>query len=178
MSESLQASVDKISLMNEKAALSELRVIPDIQSRREVTYHVYQAKLREYKENAAFHSTLATALVNQFHASYRTSFSEVLLKSSPGSVDVGLFDKANTELHIHHEYEDSTWFPKLKELHPEIVAELELMEEDHRYIVSLEPSIRAGNYEALVDFVESLNDHLNREELLIVPYLMEGTGGL
>lgn len=176
--QSILEHVRRIGGMNELAILSELRKIVDKDSRRDVTYHVYQNKLDGWKKNPAFGSTLASTLVNTFHSTYRTSFAEVLLKSSPGNVNQELFDKANAELHIHHEYEDSIWFPKFKELHPEIAEEVELMERDHAYIVKLEASIKAGNYEALTDFVESMNDHLMREELLTVPYLLEGTGGL
>ena len=45
-------------------------------------------------------------------------------------------------------------------------------------IAALEEEIEKGNFDSLQEFVDALNDHLNREEMLSVPYLMDGSGGL
>jgi hypothetical protein len=60
-----------------------------------------------------------------------------------------------------------------------MVDEIDILERDHQALVDLEDKIiNENDYSALLEFVSALNDHLNREEMLTVPFLMDGTGGL
>ena len=70
----------------------------------------------------------------------------------------------------------SDWFPKLRTAHPECGPLIDTLEADHAALVKRERDILAGKYSALAAFVALLMDHLNREELLTVPFLMDGTG--
>ena len=56
------------------------------------------------------------------------------------------------------------------------MALIDVLEADHATLVKLEAAVLLGQYAALAEFVTLLHDHLNREELLSVPFLMDGTG--
>ena len=99
-------------------------------------------------------------------------------KAAKSQVDASTFKRYNESLHGHHGNEDAAWFPRLKRLHPEFAAEIDILERDHAALVALEARIGDGDYTALQEFVAALSDHLNREEMISVPFLMDGTGGL
>ncbi len=104
---------------------------------------------------------------------FRTAFESL---ANSFSVDVRGFERVNSNLHGHHGHEDAHWFPKLRRVHPELRGEINLLEENHNELVALEPRITRGDLSALKEFVALLLDHLNREELLTVPFLLDGTG--
>jgi hemerythrin superfamily protein len=117
--------------------------------------------------------------VEDVHGHFREAFKQVLQASKPGHVYIKGFNQVNRSLQGHHGNEDRSWFPRLKRLHPEMVKEIDVLERDHKYLVNLEHNIVEKNdYDSLVEFVEALNDHLNREEMISVPFLCDGTGGL
>lgn len=151
----------------------ELRSIADVTERREITQQVYDMKMRVYSGKAAYRSSMAHHLVEEVHPMFRNAFDKVLRKSSEGDVKVSEFDRVNRGLHNHHGGEDDWWFPVLRRKHPNICAELDILESDHQALVAMEASIKQGSYSALVEFVSALNDHLNREEMLLVPCLLK-----
>jgi Holliday junction resolvase-like predicted endonuclease len=60
-----------------------------------------------------------------------------------------------------------------------MIGEIDILERDHKALVDLENKIiHENDYSALLEFVSALNDHLNREEMLTIPFLMDGTGGM
>ncbi|ETV89654.1 hypothetical protein H257_00853 [Aphanomyces astaci] len=93
-------------------------------------------------------------------------------------VNVSSFHQLGNSLHHHHNIEDHSWFSRLKQLHPESRSEVDILNRDHRKLIELESRVASGNYHALVEFVEHLMDQFNREEMLSVPWLLEGTGEL
>ncbi|KAG9405665.1 hypothetical protein AC1031_003573 [Aphanomyces cochlioides] len=158
--------------------LPELRVIEDVQARRELTAQVHEILLAEWKQDRRWRGG-AHHLIDDVHSWFRQGFATLAEQAkSRQSVDVAAFQQWNRMLHHHHGYEDRMWFPHLEHLHPESHDEIEILEKDHRKLVELETRIAGGDYEALIEFVEHLMDHLNREEMLSVPWLLEGTGGL
>ena len=110
---------------------------------------------------------------------FRNGFDQVFNASKKlEKVNVSAFNRVNQVLHNHHETEDALWFPKLRRNHPEVKAEIDILEEDHKVLVTLEEKILQGDIKSLSVFIEKLNDHLNREELITLPYLLDGTGGI
>ncbi|RLO05190.1 hypothetical protein DYB28_009312 [Aphanomyces astaci] len=93
-------------------------------------------------------------------------------------VNVSSFHQLGNSLHHHHNIEDHSWFSRLKQLHPESRSEVDILNRDHRKLIELESRVASGDYHALVEFVEHLMDQFNREEMLSVPWLLEGTGEL
>lgn len=92
-------------------------------------------------------------------------------------MQVSEFRNTTRHLHQHHDgIEDRYWFPHLKDAHPELANEVDILESDHAAFITMESKIESGDYDALVMFVRDFFDHLNREELLTIPSLMDGTG--
>ncbi|RHY60669.1 hypothetical protein DYB38_004182 [Aphanomyces astaci] len=158
--------------------LAELRSIDDVQVRRQKTKDVHALLLREWKQDRRW-GGMGRHLVEDIHVSFRRGF-EMLVKEGEmrREVNVSSFRQLDNSLHHHHSIEDHSWFPRLKQLHPESRSEVDILERDHRKLIELESRVASGDYDALVEFVEHLMDHLNREEMLSVPWLLEGTGGL
>lgn len=92
-------------------------------------------------------------------------------------VDVASFESWNRNLHGHHGNEDASWFPSLRKKHPIVAPAIDILEKDHETLVSMEKRIEKGDMSSLTEFVALLNDHLNREEMITVPFLLDGTGG-
>ncbi|ETW08946.1 hypothetical protein, variant [Aphanomyces invadans] len=141
--------------------LAELRRIEDVQVRRQTTKDVHAILMREWKQDRRW-GGMGRHLVEDIHVSFRRGF-EILVKKGEArrEVNVSSFRHLDNNLHHHHSIEDQMWFPRLKQLHPECQSE-----------------VTSGDYAALVEFVDHLMDHLNREEMLSVPWLLDGTGGL
>ncbi|RHY73222.1 hypothetical protein DYB34_013361 [Aphanomyces astaci] len=89
-------------------------------------------------------------LVEDIHVSFRRGF-EMLVKKGE----------------VHRE-----------QLHPKSRSAVDILQRDHRKLIELESRMASGDYDALVEFVERLMDHLNREEMLSVLWLLEDTGEL
>lgn len=161
------------------ALFQALRSIADVNERRAVTAEVHRIKMNAYRKQSTFHQSSAAHLVDDVHMMFREDFDYVVSISTPFSVDAEVFKSVNDDLHQHHSYEDTKWFPRLRRAHPDMKGEFDLLETEHAALGRLESSIvKSGSYDALVEFVAALNDHLNREELITVPYLMNGSGFL
>jgi len=165
--------------METPALLQALRGIHDTTTQRAVTDRIRGIKLQLWRLRPQFRG-MAQHLVEDVHSFFREAFSSLLARSKKsGAVDAKAFASINLQLHHHHEIEDAAWFPKLRRLHPELAREVDVLERDHASLVELEDSItRARDLTALTLFVARLLDHLNREEILSVPHLMDGSGGL
>lgn len=133
--------------------------------------------MKEFRKSPMFRNCEACSLVDNFHAYFLEGYSKILANSAPVKVQVGEFRSVTRHLHQHHGIEDQYLFPQLRESHPELVNEIDILESDHAAFITMESRIEGGDYEALVIFVRDFFDHLNREELLTVPSLLDGTGG-
>lgn len=150
----------------------------DLNTRRELTQQVYTWKLTQWKSDSRYAQSMARHLVEDIHCGFRGAFVEVLNQSSKDQINLKQFLRVNSSLHHHHSIEDKWWFPRMMQQFPEIADEIRILEADHQHLVSLEHAIASGDYAALQEFIAALNDHLNREEMLTVPLLMEGDAGL
>lgn len=173
-----ETAAQMIAKLTVPALHRSLWKIEDATSRRAVTQQVYELQKNTWKSLPNYNSTMARHLVQDVHPMFRKGFDRVVQKSSEEKVDIQGFIRVNDSLHGHHGIEDSYWFPNLRRAHPEIIEELDILESEHKRLVQLEKDICAGQLAALQEFVGLLNDHLNREEMLTVPFLMDGTGGL
>lgn len=149
-----------------------LKSIPDLSERRQVTLEVYNERMKKFRKSPRYRSTMAQHLVDEVHPVFRRGFTKVLAASKDDKVNIDQFNHLNNNLHHHHELEDQMWFPQLRRQYREIRSGLDVLEADHVELVRMESEIRSGSHSALVEFVAALNDHLNREELLIIPCLI------
>ncbi len=161
-----------LAKMDTSELFFELRSMVNITERREITQKVYDIKMRLYSNKAGYRHSMAHHLVEEVHPMFRNAFDKVLRSSKEGDVKISQFEKVNRGLHNHHEGEDAHWFPQLKRENPKIGSELAILEQDHANLVAMENEIKRGSYTALVEFIAALNDHLIREEMLIVPILL------
>lgn len=169
----------KLVVLEGPALFQALRGIADVKERRAITAEVHRMKMNAWRKRSTFHQSSAAHLVDDVHMMFREDFDYVVSISTPFMVDLEVFKSINDDLHQHHAYEDTKWFPRLRRAHPHMKGEFDLLEAEHAALECLEASImKYGNYEALVEFVAAVNDHLNREEMMTVPYLMNGSGFL
>jgi iron-sulfur cluster repair protein YtfE (RIC family) len=133
-----------------------------------VTRAVHACFKEKWKSKSGFTCSMARHLIEDVHQPFRDSFARLLENDH---VDVPSFNRLNSSLHHHHSLEDSWFFPKMVRQHPSLKDEIAILENDHKVLVTLEEEVNDGNFESLKKFVSLLLDHLNREELLIVPYL-------
>ena len=158
-------------------ALKTIRLLEDPLKRiKYITeYHNYQSNI--WIKDPRYKFTIASYLVD-IHLTLRATVDDVVKSSKHNHVKIEHFKSVNLGLREHHNIEDNIWFPKLIKLHPDFKIEIENLEKDHNYLISLEEKILNNDYDALVKFNTVLNDHINREELIAIPFLMEGTGGM
>ncbi|KAF0692664.1 Aste57867_16279 [Aphanomyces stellatus] len=158
--------------------LAELRAIEDPQQRRLTTREVHAILLQSWKADRRW-GGMAEHLVEQIHPMFRHGFARLAAQAEASKrVNVSSFRGLVHSLHHHHTIEDRAWFPQLKRLHPDARPEIDILETDHRKLVELEAQVSSGDYDAHVEFIDHLMDHLNREEMLSVPWLLDGTGAL
>ena len=162
------ASIDTLKL------LGFLRLIEDDEERREMTRQVHQAKLNDWRKHTRFNNSLAGFLVDGIHQPFREDFHDVIERSPAPTINVCLFTQVNNSLHHHYCFEESSIFPNLRRSDVKVAKELDILEKDYAGLVALERKIVTGDdRSALIEFVASLNDLLNRNEMLIIPLLME-----
>lgn len=172
------ARASALAVLDGAPLFAAIRAIGDLDTRRNVTARVYEAKLRAWRASPLFLG-MSKHLVDDVHPMFRRGFSGVLASSrKSGTVATAAFARVNDGLHHHHSLEDSMWFPRLRRAHPELGEEIDALEQDHAELVRLQSRVAAGELVALEAFVASLEDHLNREELLTLPALMDGSGGM
>jgi hypothetical protein len=83
------------------------------------------------------------------------------------------YRRANLE--GHHTGEDKSWFPRIARRNPELKKAFDYLSKDHQHLHPLEVRVVQKKDEAaLREFVSFLDDHLNREEMLIVPLALAG----
>lgn len=135
-------------------------------------------------------SSCAQHFVDRVHQSFRDKFSALrgeyercLLSknndsrsSSSGkcAVDVEKFREINEYLNHHHALEDDQMFPTILRRYPELKPAFDFLDGDHDHLHPLQQRVNAGDGEALVEFNQFLNDHLNREEMVLVPLALNG----
>ena len=158
--------------------LAALRTFEDVKARRKITKQVHGIRMALWRKDFRFNQTMARHLVEDVHGGFRQAFDQIVQYSTPKLVRVKDFKSVNNNLHHHHGNEDRAWFPSLRKRHVHLKKEIDILEKDHKYLVSLETRIvENSEYDALVEFVDALSDHLDREEMITIPYLMDGTGG-
>jgi hypothetical protein len=166
----------EISSLEGSELMAVFRAMEDTTQRRTLTAQVYALKVASWKQHPSFRRTMAHHLVVDVHPMFRDAFAEILQESeAAGEVDRVSFSQWNANLHGHHSIEDRSIFPRMRRQHPEMVGEMDILEEDHKSLRALEGRIEAGELSALREFVAALGDHLNREEMICVQYLLSGT---
>ena len=166
--------VNEMATLEPAKLLDFLRMIVDISDRRRMTDQIHSLKLSDWKLNKSFDNTMAGFLVSGIHQPFRDSFDDVIRQSPTQTVNVKMFTNVNNSVHDHHNFEVASVFPILRQKHRNISKALDILEKDNTALVALERKIIAENDRAaLIEFVAAFKDHLNREEMLIVPLLMD-----
>ena len=139
---------------------------------RQQSQALYEAALLQWKRHPSYRSSWMTHhLVEEVHMHFRVMFRRVLARSAvKGSLDIAAFQDAWRSLHGHHTTEDEWLFPKMVRDMPDLKAQFDFLEEDHKYLHPLrERIVRDKDGAALEKLVAFLDDHLNREEMIVVP---------
>lgn len=162
------ASIESLKL------LRFLRLIENDQERREVTHNVHQVMMNDWRKHKKFNNSLAGFLVDGIHQPFREDFHDVIKRSPAPTINVGLFTHLNSSLLHHHYFENSSIFPDLRRSDKRVAKELDILEKDYAGLAALKRKVVTGHdRSALLEFIACLNDHLNRNEMLIIPLLME-----
>lgn len=132
-------------------------------------------------------ASMATAILMSHHAFRRdiARFGKALSNVAKG--DASRVDGLREEwihyrgaLHGHHEIEDTSIFPSIKEEAPELVSVIEGLSADHRRI---DPLLERGDraftelpkadaaIEVVAELARLLDSHLSTEEATVVPFL-------
>jgi hypothetical protein len=142
---------------------------------RESMEAIYQEELAKWRQHPNWSSTLARHFVEDVHAGmFRRNFKAILAHyKQTGEVSVHSFQRVNRSLQGHHNGEDSIYFPAQMQMCPEMKSAFDYLSLDHQQLHPLEEKIiKNADGNALEEFVSFLCDHLNREEQLLVPYML------
>ncbi|EQC35114.1 hypothetical protein SDRG_07347 [Saprolegnia diclina VS20] len=171
-------SIEELIAMPVLERYEAFRAIENVAERRAVTAQVHKEIVVTWKQHPRW-GGMAAHLVQDIHPYYRSGFERLMRAcEAKREVDKTKFRHLNNSLHHHHSIEDHAWFPRLKEGHEEFIPEIRQLEADHRNLVVLEKRVMTGDFAALAEFYHGLIDHLNREEMITVPWLLDGTGAL
>eukprot|EP00759_Apiculatamorpha_spiralis_P052498 PhF_6_TR5740/c0_g1_i1/m.8463 len=146
---------------------------------REATKLLYTEALASWRKHPKYRSTLAHHFVEEVHPMFRRPLQQLVEKmptgEGSGPMDVKGFQRVWNGLHHHHTAEDDMFFPRIKRGFPDSIPKFDFLEEDHKYLHPLVDRVinsKGEDKEAFVEFVSFLSDHLNREEMLIVPMML------
>ena len=168
--------------------------LPETVSKRAATKVEYTAALARWRKHPLYNGTMARHLVEDVHAWFRSSFSELAVSvQTQGAGDLKMIDAAWFETHIllsykralrnlegHHNTEDRMLFPLMRRQYPETVEGCDELERDHQLLHPLESIAFNPKYDiemranAVIEFYNFLDDHLMREEILVVPLILAG----
>lgn len=144
---------------------------------RQMVQSVHGEQVSSWRAHRRYSSTLTRHFLEDVHAYFRAAFQQVLSQAEKNNktVNVPLFRRAVDNLTGHHRMEDMHVFPMFASHYPEMSSHFSFLEEDHTYLHPLEERVfKNGDFDALKEFVEFLIDHLNREEMVLVPMMLEG----
>jgi hemerythrin-like domain-containing protein len=131
-------------------------------------------------------ASMATAMMSSHHAFRRdlACFADALAAIAAGdrarvAAVAGEWTSFCTALHGHHSHEDAGLFPDLRAKHPELAADLDRLEEQHRVIDPLleraTAAINASQTDGALAIVRELEtalaEHLDLEERVAIPHL-------
>ena len=146
---------------------------------RQAMLAVYQDAKAGWRKHAAYRRTMAHHFVEEVHVMFRQGFLGVVRDyEATKRVDVGRFRQWLRNLEGHHRGEDEMFFPAMWQQTPEVRPYFTHLSLDHQHLHPLERKVlESGDAEALKEFVNFLEDHLNREEMVVVPLLLSGKSG-
>lgn len=135
----------------------------------------YTAQRTLWRQDPRYKNNLAEHFIEDIHDGFR-NYCNSLVRSYQATKQVPQKEFANLIRHLegHHGFEDASFFPRAVSRNPETQAAFAYLEKDHRHLHPLELAVKKGSGEALLEFTSFLVDHLNREELLTVPYMLSG----
>ena len=160
--------------------------------RREQDASRYRAARQAWEQDPKYTGrSLARHLVEDVHEHFRKSFRQVLAmvddRRAEGKsvlVSAEIVNALRWRLRgllNHHNGEDQHFFPTIRQRFPEAVPEVDILERDHQRLHPLEDVVLGSDgthpsdeirLAALYEFNAFLNDHLNREEMLVVPLML------
>ena len=165
-------SAKELAALPLRETLQKIRKVPDASRRRAVTRDTHALLLGQWRQHQNWGGFgMARHLVEDVHLPFRRGFERVRETRDPRS-----FASLNSSLHHHHTLEDRAFFPQMRQQHPDWANEFDILEDDHRDLVRLEKSIDKGEVDSIPEFVDMLLDHLNREEMITIPLLLESGG--
>ena len=140
---------------------------------REATEAEHAECAAQWRRHKKYPTSSARHFIQDVHGGFRRAFDGCVEQwRREKKVDRKRFEQICRALDGHHRNEDAAWFPRLAAERPELAAGLAYLSRDHKQLHPLERRAARGDGEALVEFVAFLMDHLNREEMLIVPTML------
>jgi hypothetical protein len=137
----------------------------------------------EWEQHPRWRRGVGRHLVEDVHSYFRSGFLELVRdcdrQREKGvekvKVDVKGFSDVLRHLEHHHRAEDRMFFPQLQARDADLKPLFDYLSLDHRHLHPLEEKVlKHGDEDALREFVSFLMDHLNREEMIIVPLDLAG----
>ena len=176
------------------SATIAVRVIPlpETVAKRAATKIEYTAALARWRKHPRYNTTIARHFVEDVHMWFRTSFAQLAsdIRSEVGddlkSLKPAWFEKtvltyfrrSLSNLEGHHNAEDQSIFPRVHRKYPETAEVCEELERDHQLLHPLEDIAFNPKYDiemranAVIEFSNFLDDHLRREEMMLVPLFL------
>jgi iron-sulfur cluster repair protein YtfE (RIC family) len=150
---------------------------------------VHRSQWDAYPRNHPYSTGLAKHFVEHVHGHFRSHFRNLTALCDPqrGTITAESFQRTilppllrvAAELHQHHRLEDSVFFPQLKSANPGLVSQFCELEKDHDMLHALEEvavstaSPLEDRIAAVVELGSFLENHLQREEMIVVPLLIQ-----
>lgn len=167
--------------------------LPETVAAREATKKQYEELRDLWRKHPNYHTTMGHHLVEEVHTWFRTSFEElataVLKKGDSDFATIPVdwfeakilpyFKRSLRNLEGHHSTEDRMVFPQVRRQFPHLVAGCDELEKDHQTLHPLESVAFSVKYDiatranAVVEFSNFLNDHLRREEMILLPITLD-----
>ena len=169
--------------------MSSARVLVSeaVAASRAATNERYAIALAQWKRDSSF-SGMARHLVEDVHGTFRQNFHALKREASKArAAEAVVAEKAAklfhrfkmcvSQLEHHHQAEDQLFFPQFRQQVPSSGPDFDILENDHKQLHPLETLVMDlkapinDRLDAIVEFVDFLEDHLRREEMLLVPML-------
>lgn len=136
----------------------------------------YNTQRSVWRQDPRYRTTIVQHFIEDVHDGFRNYCNSLVVSyQTKKRVPLKEFSSLIQHLEGHHQAEDAAFFPRAARRNPELRSPFAYLEKDHKHLHPLELAVKEGSGEALMEFTSFLVDHLNREEMLIVPYMLSGT---
>jgi hypothetical protein len=151
---------------------------------RDATRRLHERELARWRRHPLYRGSDGARLVDSIHGWIRRRFDLILLDLAKQEVTAPQvsprvrpeqYRLLSAFLHHHHKVEDRKVFPAFLKKQPDMQRALAWLDSDHAHLQPFDHSVRKdGSAQAFREYYDFVDVHLNREELLIVPLVLNG----